>query len=138
MTYAVLQNLIDRFGEQEILDLADRDADGVVDQVVVDSALADADQTINSYIGTRYDLPLASVPAVLVSTAADIARYRLFVQDATEAAETNYKAAIAFLRDVSKGAAVLDAAGTQPARDPSNVQIESSTKLFGREKMEGF
>ena len=71
MTYASQQDLIDRFGETELKQLTDRDLDDAIDAVVVEQALADADKTIDAYIGRRYDLPLASTPALLIGLACD-------------------------------------------------------------------
>ena len=50
MTYAVQQDMIDRFGEAELLEVADRDGDLVIDAAVMADALSDADETINGYV----------------------------------------------------------------------------------------
>ena len=56
MTYALQQDLIDRFGESELIQLTDRTnvPPTDVDDVVVGRALADADGTIDGYIGKKY------------------------------------------------------------------------------------
>lgn len=140
MTYATQQDLIDRFGERELVELTDR-ADppaGVIDAAVVAAALADADEIVNSYVGKRYDLPLASVPAVLTRVAGDIARHLLHKDAPSEAVQKARDEALRFLRDVSKGEAVLDSGGDEPAPAEASVQVESQDKLFGRDDLTGF
>ena len=136
MTYAVQQDLIDRFGNDELLQVADRDGDQVVDATVVTKALEDADELIDSYIAKRYDLPLASVPARLVRLACDIARYYLHKDDPTESVETAYKDAVAFLRDVSAGKAELDVGGEEPTREGSTVLKEAPDRVFTNDTLE--
>ena len=140
MTYAVEQDLMDRFGERELIELTDRSdpATGQIDSAVVAKALADADESVNSYIGKRYDLPLAVVPAVLTRVAADIARFFLHADDPTETVEKNHGAALKFLRDLADGRAVLDAAGQEPAATGDGVQVTSQDRVFGRDKTAGF
>ncbi|KQQ85847.1 hypothetical protein ASF65_04740 [Aureimonas sp. Leaf324] len=79
MSYASLQDLIDRFGDRELIQLTDRTnrPASVIDQTVVGRALADADALIDGYVGKVHALPLAAVPPALVKTAADIARFYL-------------------------------------------------------------
>ena len=115
MPYATLQDLLDRFGEDELLQVADRDDDGVIDTAVADSALKDAEELIDSYIARRYRLPLASVPASLVRATANIARYFLYKDEPTEAAQKGYDQAITWLKDIAAGRALLDAEGSEPA-----------------------
>jgi len=79
MPYATSQDLIDRYGEPELIQLADRDGDGGWEVAVVDRTLADTDAEIDAALAARYPLPLATVPALLVGLACDIARYRLHV-----------------------------------------------------------
>src|SRR5690348_4876229 len=103
MTYAVKQDLVDRFGALEITQLTDRTnvPPTTIDDTVVGRALADADGVINGYIGKVYTLPLSAVPAVLVKVAADLARYFLHGEaaDKDSVVTRNYNAAIAWLKD---------------------------------------
>ncbi|TIX53018.1 MAG: DUF1320 domain-containing protein, partial [Mesorhizobium sp.] len=79
MTYAVRQDLVDRFGATELMQLTDRTnvPPSMIDDVVVGRALADADGVIDGYIGKQFKLPLSVVPPVLVKVASDLARYYL-------------------------------------------------------------
>lgn len=140
MTYASQQNLIDRFGEDELIQLTDRENLGAIDAAVVARALADADAEINGYLSTRYTLPLSPVPAVLEKLACDIARYQLFENAVTEIVKQRYENAIRFLKDVAAGKVTLgvDGNGDTAATISNSVQISSTTPVFRRSESDGF
>jgi len=116
MSYATLDDLIDRAGENELRQIADRDRDGMIDAEVVDAALADADATIDGYVGAKYALPLPSVPSTVRGWAVSIARYTLHRNGAPDHVAQDYKDAIAALKDVARGLITLPvAAGETPA-----------------------
>lgn len=126
-----------RFGAEEMLELTDRDADGVADAGVLDGAIADASATIDSYI-FKYDLPLPSVPPALTKIACDLVRYDLHLVDAPDRVSNAYKAAIKQLQDIAAGRAQLDIAGSEPAGEPDEVIVEADTSMFNRDLMKGF
>jgi len=124
MSYATLDDLIQRAGEAEILDVADRDGDGMADLDVVDAALAHADNTINGYVGVKYDLPLTAVPAPVNTWAVSIARYFLHRYGAPDYVAQDYKDAIAALKDVARGLIALpDVSGASPAPSDSSGTV---------------
>lgn len=143
MTYATQQDLIDRFGEQELTQLTDRTnrPPSVIDPVVVDRALADAQALIDSYLGKAFTLPLATVPAVLVKSAADIARYYLHGKAADKESPVTmaYNQALAWLRDVAKGLVSLtDDSGDQPPQaGGGTVRANKSTRVMRRDTLWG-
>lgn len=126
MTYATKDDLSARFGE-EILQLADRDGDAIEDSSVVESALADADALIDSYIGVRYDTPLDPVPAVIKAVAADLARAKLWTNEPPEGVTSARKAAEAWLQRVSDGRAILTGVDGKVAAGASDDVFRSST-----------
>lgn len=117
MSYATHQNMIDRFGVDEVVQLTDRANTGALDAQVLDQALSDADDTINGYLSGRYTLPFASVPKVLTRLACDIARYLLYRDQASDRVKDGFDAAIAFLKSVAAGTVQLglDAANAVPS-----------------------
>jgi len=133
MTYATKQQMIDRFGQDELIQLTDRSGAGVIDDVVLDQALADADAEIDGYLAGRYQLPLGSVPPILVVYACDIARYRLYDDAATEQVSRRYQDAVRFLRLAADGKVQLgpasDGSEPQPADGASMV---SDGRRFSR------
>lgn len=133
MTYASLEDLQARFGAEEILQLADRNRDGVIDAGVIDRALADADAEINGYLGSRYQLPLAEVPQIVNVYACDIARFRLYHDLATEEVRKRYEDALKFLRMVAEGKVKIGPAanGAEPTQ-AGGAEIQSGGLVFGR------
>lgn len=142
MPYAVKQDMIDAFGEREVIALTDRNDIGAVDDDVLTRALNDADAEINPYLQQRLQLPLANVPRIIVTYACDIARYRLTSAEAveTEKITNRYKDAIKFLSAFAAGKVSLgvDDSGQPPAPTPGGtVQFQTGSKVFGRDSTRG-
>lgn len=109
MAYATLADLIAAFGEQEMLDLTDRDEDGVADAAVLASAQARAQSVIDGYLAGRYALPLAApYPAALSGADADIQRYLLYDNEAPDRVKEAFGWAMNWLKDVASGKVALD------------------------------
>lgn len=124
MAYATPQDLLERFGAAEVAQLSGRTSGGVADTAMLARALADAQAEIDSHLAVRYLLPLATVPPLLVMLAADLARYHLWRQDASELVTERYKAAVATLKRLASGAMLLDgAAASQPAQVGAAVTL---------------
>ncbi|MBZ4022194.1 hypothetical protein CKO11_06955 [Rhodobacter sp. TJ_12] len=140
MTYATLEDLIDRAGEAELRQIADRDRDGVVDASVIAAALSNADDTINGYIGKKYALPLASVPPIVNGWAVGIARYTLHRNGAPEHVAQDYKDAITALKDVSRGLITLpvDAGAEPPVVSDATVMAVHPAPVFTPTKLAGW
>jgi phage gp36-like protein len=135
MAYATTQDIIDRYGEDLLLVLADRDGDGAADAEVTSRALADADSEIDLHLAKLYDLPLATVPSVLIQVAVDIAIYRMCNNDAlvTEEIRTRYKDARSTLRGIAKGETSLGAVPESSGGIASGPAIvKGPPRVFGR------
>lgn len=115
MPYATQADLVARFGTTELAQLTDRTAGTTIDATVVSAALADADALIEGYLAQRYALPVSPVPAMLLRVAADVARYLLHGNAATDAVRTAYEDALKVLRDLADGRAALPGAAAAPA-----------------------
>lgn len=107
MAYCTLQDLVDRFGVEEILDVADRDKDGTPDEVVVSAACEDASAEIDARLAKRYRVPFSTSTRLLRALCCDIARYRLLDDRPHEQASTRYEAAIALLDSIAAGDVTL-------------------------------
>lgn len=103
MPYATQQDMIDRFGEEELVQLTDRAGIGVIDASVMAKALADADDTVNGYLDGRYALPFVSPPKILNRFACDLARYYLYEDHPTDTVAARYEDAVQFLTQVGTG-----------------------------------
>lgn len=137
--YASLRDLIDRFGEDELIQLTDRaaQATGVIDDTVVDRALGDADQLIDGYLGGRYALPLDPTPELVVKIACDVARFHLHADRPTDTVKEAYKEAVRLLERMQSGTIRLQAAGiathAAPAGSDGAVFIPADdAPMFGR------
>jgi phage gp36-like protein len=125
MSYANLQDLLDRAGTAEIGQIADRNRDGVPDDEVIEAALTHADNMVNGYVGAKYALPLASTPPILRTWSVSIARYFLHRDGAPDYVAADYKDAIGGLKDVSRGLITLpDASGSEPAPSSGSFLAE--------------
>lgn len=135
MTFATEQDLVTRYGQQEVLLLADRDGDQVVDAGVLEAALADADAEIVSELAGQATIDPDAPPRNLVRIACQIARYRLYGANPPEAARNDYKDAIAFLRLVRDGKASLDGGDAAPTETPPATlaaATDPGTRIFTR------
>lgn len=109
MAYAALADLIGRFGETELGQVADTDGTGEIDRALVDRALADADAEIDAALIGRYTLPIAPVPELLTRIACDLARESLYADQPTKVVEDRAKRARELLAQIAKGVMRLGA-----------------------------
>lgn len=139
MAYASLDDLLARGGTTELLNIADRDRDGIVDNDVIAAALVHADNLINGYVGAKYG-PLVSVPDLVRTWATSIARYILHSNGAPEHVEADYKDAVAALKDVAKGLIALPVpeGATPPADLAGRVMAAHPDPVFTPEKLRGW
>jgi phage gp36-like protein len=133
MAYATQADLVARFGEAEVIALSDRAGFGVIDSAVIASAIEQAGDEIDAYLGSRYGLPLTSVPRLLVGVCCDVARYRLCGAEVTEteAARQRYKDALKLLEAVRDGKLSLGLDAAQTAVEAAGtVLIQPGRRVF--------
>jgi phage gp36-like protein len=138
VAYCTIEKLVSRFGEAELLRIADRDHDDKIDASVVQEALDDASVEIDAYIGTRYSTPMDPAPSLLERLCADIARYRLYDENPLEEVDNRYKQAVATLRDISSGRASLKDPNADIASGDVLVTHTDEDRLFTMDSMRGF
>ncbi|MBC7859192.1 MAG: DUF1320 family protein [Burkholderiaceae bacterium] len=128
MTYATRDDLVQRYGADDIEQRESALPAGAVDRI-----LADADALIDGYLAGRYSLPLTDVPPNLPQVACAIARYALLGDAATERAREDHKDAVAWLRDVAADKVKLQSATPVPGAAPeSMVMMTTSPSVFKR------
>jgi len=135
MTYALLQNMVDRFGEREVIALTDRGNTGAIDAAVLAQGLDAAAVEINAYLAARYALPLTSTPIIVRDFACDIARFRLCGGEVTETEEVRnrYKDAIKFFEKVADGKISLGLDGLNQTQTPAGaVLISTNDRVFSK------
>ena len=139
MTYATQQNMIARFGQEELTELTDRDNAGVIDATVLGQALADANTEIDSYLASVCTLPLTTVPPRLIKIAADIARYELYGARCTDQVRQRYTDAIAYLKLVVAGTVSLGLdALNQPVAEVGGVGMNAKTPVFNGDALSDY
>jgi len=121
------QGLVDRFGEEQLLLLADRDNDQVLDADVIAKAIGDADGIVGLHLRGRYALPLSPVDDVIVNIVCDLARTALYGKgtDVPEAVLDRDKAARALLKLMASGELVLTAAAASADEDLPGLDPEA-------------
>jgi phage gp36-like protein len=123
--------------------LTSEDGTSVV-QSVVDAAIADAGADIDSYAGRRYVVPFSPVPAKVKQLAVALAVYNLhekrlavFGGKIPESIRAMYDDAIAFLKDVAKGLAVIDGAVTPTASTArTGGSFQANDRTFTKDSMD--
>lgn len=135
--YVTVQELIDAFGERELVELTDRATPRTfaVDEAIAQRACDQAEAEINSAIGARYPLPLQAMPQILPYLARDLARFYLHAHAVpSTVAEAAYKQAIATLKAIRDGLQPLGVteAGASAGAVQSLPQFEGGAKDFAR------
>jgi len=139
VNYCTTNDLVERFGAEEILQLSDRDGGGFIDEQVVGSAIADASALIDGYLGGRYALPLSAVPSVLPKLCGDIARFNLYDNAIPDVVQKRYDAALAFLKSVGKGGVRLGLSDSEEvATSDDAIEMQSGGSVWSREESKGF
>lgn len=140
MSYATLQDLIDRGWERELVELTDKTnrPASTINETTVERALTDASVLIDSYLGKLYRLPLSSVPPVVTKFACDLARYQIYDKAAEEGTPVYiaWQTATKWLENVAKGLVTLDVEGVTPAQAGSGqVQTSAPIRVFSRHSL---
>ena len=141
MNYADKAAMVKRFGEQELIELTDRQGLGAIDDEVIDQSLEDATAKINGYLSSRYQLPLPSVPSVVEPMCCDIARYYLYDDVPAEQVTKRYDDAISYLKGVANGSVKLsasDGSGSSEGKSNNLAHIEADGRTFDRDDTKGF
>ena len=133
MDYCSQEDLIQRYGQDELIQLTDDANVGTVDASKVTQAINDASAYIDGYLAGRYPLPLVIVPTVLNRLAADITRYFLWDNGASDPVQKRYDEAVAFLVSVSKGTVALGLSNTGSKAETSDcAEMVSDGHVFSR------
>ena len=106
MAYTSKAQIITRWGTTEVVLSADRDPqDGVSDDAAIAAVCDDASSFIDSFLVSKYKVPIDPVPAVLVEIASDIAIYKLSQGQGPLTVEKRkrYDDALAWLMRAAKG-----------------------------------
>jgi len=135
MAYCDSTDIEMRLGGDDVRTLADHDGDGMPDAAVLSQAVASAGGLIDSYLGTRFSVPILPVPDVLLTRAVSLAIYflKLGRDSVTDDARRQYEDDVAWLREVVAGSVTL---GIQPppaeSSGASAARYDAQPRIFGR------
>lgn len=139
MAYATQDDMIERFGLQEVLQRTDRERTGAIDVVALGRALDDADARIDGYLSGRYQVPLTTVPRLIVGIACDLARYFLYDDIVTDGVKKRFDDAIKMLESISKGSISLGTDSAQnAAQHLQGVKYSAPGRVFNDSSLEGY
>ena len=152
MVYAQPSDMIARYPNRDLVQLTNEDpTQTVVNQTVLQQALADASAEIDGYLESRFTLPLSDPPAVLARLTCDVAMYRLQalrpLHDLAEARK-RYEDAVAVLVRVADGTLTLGLApDNQEPPEAAGVAVTEAggdrsgalpQRVFRRGTLKGF
>ncbi len=138
MLYCSKQGLIDRYSEDELIQLTDRDDLGIINDDVLDRAIEDASTEMDAYL-SRFFFSPDTLPKSLKPLACDIARYRLYEEAPSDHITDRYNNAIKFLKAVNKGEITIGTNIQDNEVDTTDLaEMQSSGSVFGRDKSSGF
>ena len=142
MSYATPQDIINRYSNQDLVQLTNEDPAAItINSAVLQQALDDASAEIDGYLGARFVLPLSDPPSVLNRLAADIAMYRVQslrpIHDLADARK-RYDDAVAMLTRVAAGELTLGIAADGRETAASADQAEGPARVFNRSTLKGF
>lgn len=135
MIYARIADMVDRYGERELMQLTDREDAGEINPQVLNRAINDATAFVDGYLGRVYKLPLRGcakpltvpggtpeyvVPPVLTRMVCDLARYYLFtdVLDEKHEAVRRQQQAVRDLKALADGVTSLSCPWGGTAGEP--------------------
>lgn len=103
--YATQQDIIDLYGEPTLIRVSDVNRTRAIDPQVVEAALEGADDEINVYLSSQYDVPLTYTTRSLRRIAVNIAVYTMALGRAerTDEMRKRYEDAIKLLTLMSAG-----------------------------------
>jgi len=138
MLYCSKQGLIDRFSEDELIQLTDRHNLGVIDDNVLNRAIEDASTEMDGYL-SRFNYTADTLPESLEPLACNIARYYLYDDAPSDHIITRYNNAIKYLEKVNKG--TLTIGKTEQGVEVASVdlpEMQSGGTVFSRDKSRDF
>lgn len=136
MTYATRDDMVQAFGEDELIELTDRAETGEMDNTVIAAALAAAAAEIDGYVGRVAALPLTTIPANLRQVALAIARYRLDTTQSEGRVRLDYQDALDTLEKIAKGVIALDLPSAEaPAQMHTRVRGGSAAPVFTPQRL---
>lgn len=129
--YATVETMLQKFGEQELQQLTDNEEpfQYEINMTKLNSAMDEANSEVDAYVGSRYSLPLQTIPPFLINIACNLARFYAVTGDLTEndPIKNRYESSIKTLTKISKGELTL---GGSPAGESKPIHTAANNVVF--------
>ena len=107
------------------------DIGDLADDAQLEEYLAAAQAEVESYVATRYPLPLEPVPSLLLELVAQIARFKAYPDAPTAHVRQIYDDAVRRLREIAAGTAALPQGETS---SPGDLETANEVLLDTEER----
>jgi phage gp36-like protein len=137
MSYCTQDDLVKMIPLTELAELT-TEAGETPDSSVVAEAISKAEAEIDSYLGVKYAVPLSPVPGQVKALSVDLALYHLYCRRSIAPAvrRQKYEDAVAFLKQVAAGQAVVEGLGGEaPATTREVEELTSAPRVFQRDTL---
>jgi phage gp36-like protein len=134
MAYCTEDDLLNMIPEEDLTDLT-VESGNVPDDNIIADAISKADAEINSYLGVRYIVPIFPTPDQVKALSVDLAIYHLYSRHSIvrPVRQQKYADAVAFLKQVAAGQAVIIGPGGEPPTVTKEVtDATSAVRCFTR------
>ncbi len=142
MAYSTLTDIEKSLPQDIIIQLTDDDNIGIVNQGVVDEAIAWADDVIDNHVRGKYPVPLNPVPDMVKKISVDLSIYflynRRFETDIPDGILVRYKNAMALLDKIQKGQIQLNVDTADKNTSEIRVNKTEEDRDFGKDTWEKY
>ena len=139
--HALITQVNDENRELDDIDLEDT-GDAATARII--TAITDADAEIDSYLSSRYPMPLPSTPSIVKQLSRDIAIYNLYKrrnrEDIPESISEIYKMSLKMLEKIQAGKMNLgiEVTGESDAAAEMLVNKTDDDRIFPKERLDRF
>jgi phage gp36-like protein len=128
MAYCTEDDLLKMIPLSELVDLTVESGE-VPDNLIIADAISKADAEIDSYLGVKYMVPVSSTTDQIKALSVDMAIYHLYSRRnlVPPVRQQKYRDAVAFLKQVAAGQAMITGPGGEPPTAPREVADTTST-----------
>jgi phage gp36-like protein len=134
MAYCSEDDLLKMIPEEDLTDLTAESGE-FPDSLIIADAISKADAEIDSYLGVKYVVPISPTPDQVKALSVDLAIYHLYSRHSIvpPVRQQKYEAAVAFLKQVAAGQAVIISPGGESATVAHEVtDATSAVRCFTR------
>jgi len=142
MPYCTKADILVYTSDGELAQLTSEEGE-IIDDVVIEKAIIDADATIDAYLSTRYKVPFDPVPPKVSQLSTALSLYNLFSRrkgrlgGINESVRTEYEDAIRFLEKAAKGDVGIGVDPPPKGITTMGAKSSADERMFRREKMKG-